>query len=191
VTAAGREITGWPPHRIARGGIARTFQVVKLFKDFSVIENVEVGAISARRLGRQEARARAAEALDVMGIAHLADLPANVLPQGDERRVEIARALATDPTFLLLDEPGAGLNEAEIEGLLPRLQRIREQRGCGILIVDHDMRLIMGLCDRIHVLNYGQTIAEGTPEEVRHEPAVIEAYLGVEEGEDAATASSG
>lgn len=181
VVAGGQEMAGWPPYRIARSGLARTFQVVKLFKDFSVAENVEVAAMSARKLGRAEARSRAEAALDLVGITHLADLPASILPQGEERRVEIARALATDPTFLLLDEPGAGLNDAEIEVLLPTLQRIRQQRGCGILIVDHDMRLIMGLCDRIHVLNYGQTIAEGEPDAIRREPAVIEAYLGAEE----------
>ncbi len=182
VIAGGQEMAGWPPYRIARSGLARTFQVVKLFKDFTVAENVEVAAMSARRLRRSEARERAEAALALVGISHLADLPANILPQGEERRVEIARALATEPTYLLLDEPGAGLNDAEIEVLLPTLQRIREQRGCGILIVDHDMRLIMNLCDRIHVLNYGQTIAEGKPEAIRREPAVIEAYLGAEEG---------
>lgn len=182
VIAAGQEMAGWPPYRIARSGLARTFQVVKLFKDFTVAENVEVGAMSAHRLRRAEARERAEAALSLVGISHLADLPANILPQGQERRVEIARALATDPAFLLLDEPGAGLNDAEVEVLLPTLQHIREERGCGILIVDHDMRLIMNLCDRIHVLNYGQTIAEGKPEAIRREPAVIEAYLGSEEG---------
>lgn len=188
VVAAGREMAGWPPYKIARSGLARTFQVVKLFKDFTVGENVEVAAMSAKRLGRADARVSAEAALDLVGITHLAGLPANILPQGEERRVEIARALATDPTFLLLDEPGAGLNDAEIEVLLPTLQRIREQRGCGILIVDHDMRLIMGLCDRIHVLNYGRTIAEGRPDEIRREPAVIEAYLGAEEGGHGAAA---
>jgi branched-chain amino acid transport system ATP-binding protein len=180
VTVMGQEMAGWPPYRIAREGLGRTFQVVKLFKDFTVAENVEVAAMSAHRIGRVEAQRRAQAALDLMGIGHLANLPANILPQGEERRVEIARALATQPRFLLLDEPGAGLNDAEIEILLPTLQRIREVRGCGILIVDHDMRLIMSLCDRIHVLNYGQTIAEGSPEEIRREPAVIEAYLGSE-----------
>ncbi len=177
--ALGRtDITGWPPHRIARAGLARTFQVVKLFKDFTVLENVEVGAISAGGLSRAEARARAGSVLERIGIAHLAHLPASVLPQGEERRVEIARALATDPAFLLLDEPGAGLNEAEVEVLLPTLERIRREIGCGIVIVDHDMRLIMGLCDRLHVLNYGRTIAQGPPEAVRSDPAVVEAYLG-------------
>jgi ABC-type branched-subunit amino acid transport system ATPase component len=188
VMAGGREMAGWPPHQIARSGLARTFQVVKLFKDFTVAENVEVAAMSAKRLGRAEAGASAEAALELVGITHLADLPANILPQGEERRVEIARALATEPSFLLLDEPGAGLNDAEIEVLLPTLQRIRDRRGCGILIVDHDMRLIMGLCDRIHVLNYGRTIAEGRPEQIRREPAVIEAYLGAEgDGDGAAT----
>jgi branched-chain amino acid transport system ATP-binding protein len=175
------EITGWPPHRIARAGLARTFQIVKLFKDFTVLENAEVGAISAGSATRGEARARAQAALARIGIAHLAAVPAAILPQGEERRVEIARALATNPAFLLLDEPGAGLNDAEVEVLLPTLKRIRDEVGCGILVVDHDMRLIMELCDRIHVLNYGRTIAEGTPDEVRREPAVIEAYLGSEE----------
>lgn len=182
VVVSGQEMAGWPSYRIARSGLARTFQVVKLFKDFTVAENVEVAAMSAHRLRRAEARTRAEAALEMVGISHLAELPANILPQGEERRVEIARALATMPEFLLLDEPGAGLNDAEIEVLLPTLQRIRELRGCGILIVDHDMRLIMNLCDRIHVLNYGQTIAEGNPEAIRREPAVIEAYLGSEEG---------
>lgn len=174
------DMTGWPPHKIARAGLARTFQIVRLFKDFTVRENVEVAAVASGRARGKEVSDRATRALRQLGILDLAQLPARVLPQGEERLVEIARAIATEPRFLLLDEPGAGLNDAEIETFLPTLHRLRSDIGCGILIVDHDMRLIMNLCDRIHVLNYGKTIGEGTPEQVRTEPAVIEAYLGAE-----------
>ncbi|MCA9859107.1 MAG: ABC transporter ATP-binding protein [Thermomicrobiales bacterium] len=175
------DMTGWQPHRIARAGLARTFQIVRLFKDFTVRENVEVAAVASGNARGKVVADRADRALRQLGIFHLANTPARVLPQGEERLVEIARAIATEPRFLLLDEPGAGLNDAEIESFLPTLRRLRTDLGCGILIVDHDMRLIMNLCDRIHVLNYGKTIAEGTPGEVRREPAVIEVYLGAEE----------
>lgn len=174
------DMTGWQPHRIARAGLARTFQIVRLFKDFTVRENVEVAAVASGGARGKDAADRATRAMRQLGILHLADLPARVLPQGEERLVEIARAIATRPKFLLLDEPGAGLNDAEIETFLPTLLRLREAIGCGIVIVDHDMRLIMNLCDRIHVLNYGKTIGDGTPEQIRNEPAVIEAYLGAE-----------
>lgn len=174
------EMTGWLPHKIARAGLARTFQIVRLFKDFTVRENVEVAVVASGGARGKEVGERATVAMRQLGILSLENLPARVLPQGEERLVEIARAIATRPKFLLLDEPGAGLNDAEIERFLPTLLRLREAIGCGIVIVDHDMRLIMNLCDRIHVLNYGKTIADGTPEQIRTEAAVIEAYLGSE-----------
>ncbi len=174
------DMTGWQPHKIARAGLARTFQIVRLFKDFTVRENVEVAVVASGGAKGREASDRATRAMRQLGILHLAELPARVLPQGEERLVEIARAIATQPKFLLLDEPGAGLNDAEIETFLPTLLRLRDAIRCGVVIVDHDMRLIMNLCDRIHVLNYGKSIGDGTPEQIRNEPNVIEAYLGAE-----------
>jgi ABC-type branched-subunit amino acid transport system ATPase component len=177
----GVDITQWPPHKIARYGLARTFQTIKLFKELTVLENVEVSAVSMG-LPRGPARERAYQVLGSLGAERLADTPAGALPYGEERRVEIARALATGPNFLMLDEPAAGLTETESEELLQMLASIPAKTGCGMLIIDHDMRLIMRLCDRLHVLNYGGTIGEGSPEEVRANPAVIEAYLGTSSG---------
>jgi branched-chain amino acid transport system ATP-binding protein len=171
-------ITGWPPHKIPFTGIARTFQVVRLFKALTVLENVEVAAVSVKRLSRKDAKERARNALELVGLTRRADVQAGTLPYGEERELEIARALVTDPKFLLLDEPGAGLNEDESETLLKNLARLPGEIGCGMLVVDHDMRLIMRLCDRIHVLDHGSTIAQGTPEEVRNNPEVKKAYLG-------------
>jgi branched-chain amino acid transport system ATP-binding protein len=171
------DITNWPPHKIAPLGLARTFQTIKLFAGLTVLENVEVAAVSAG-IPRHRARQLAYEVLERLGASHLADLQAGALPYGAERRVEISRALATSPRFLLLDEPAAGLNEAESDELLQTLVSIPQELGCGILIVDHDMRLIMRLCHRVHVLNYGRTIGEGKPEEVRQNAAVLQAYLG-------------
>jgi len=182
------DVTGWPPHRIAPLGVARTFQTVKLFPALTVLENVEVAAVSTglpRRQASQQARAVLAE----VEIDWLAEMPAGALPYGEERRVEIARALVMNPRFLLLDEPAAGLNDIESERLLQILSAIPMQHGCGMLIVEHDMRLIMRLCDRLHVLNYGRTIGEGTPQEIRRHPAVIAAYLG--SGQEKQGAGSG
>jgi branched-chain amino acid transport system ATP-binding protein len=177
VRVGGVDITGWAPDRIAHMGLARTFQTIKLFSGLSVLENVEVAGVSVG-LARREARRHAYQVLDSLGAARLAPLPAGALPYGEERRVEIARGLATNPRFLLLDEPAAGLTETESEELLRTLSAIPRRTGCGMLIIDHDMRLIMRLCDRLHVLNYGETIGEGTPEEIRRSPVVIQAYLG-------------
>lgn len=179
VLVDGQRVTRRPPHQIARAGLARTFQTIKLFTELTVLENVEVGAVSAG-MNRRSAHKHAQVILAELGIAHLGHLAAGTLPYGDERRVEVARALACGPRYLLLDEPAAGLNEQESDTLLDTLALIPETYSCGILIVDHDMRLIMRLCDRLHVLNYGKTIATGTPDEIRKNPAVISAYLGTE-----------
>jgi len=170
-------ITNKKPYQVAHVGLARTFQTIRLFRDLTVTENVEVAAVSMG-LSRKEARQRAREVLVEIGIASWADMLAGVLPYGLERRVEVARALATKPKFLFLDEPAAGLNEDESEELLQILSAIPAKKNLGMLIVDHDMRLIMRLCHRLHVLNFGKTIGEGTPEEVRKIPAVLQAYLG-------------
>lgn len=177
IIAAGYEITGLSSFQVARAGIARTFQTVRLFGSLTVRENVEVAALSVGK-PRGIARALADEALAELGIDEWRNNLASTLPYGDERRVEIARALAMSPEFLLLDEPAAGLNEDESEQLLRILAPIPASRRLGMLIIDHDMRLIMQLCHRIHVLNYGRTIGEGSPEEVRRIPDVVEAYLG-------------
>ena len=178
ITAGTTNITRQPPHTIARAGVARTFQTIRLFRELTVQENVEVAAISAARMSRRRAREQARTALEELGIARWSRARASILPYGHERRVEIARALAMNPGFLLLDEPAAGLNEDESDELLHILTELPRRCGFGMLIIDHDMRLIMRLCNRLHVLNYGKTICEGTPDEVRSVPAVVEAYLG-------------
>jgi branched-chain amino acid transport system ATP-binding protein len=173
----GLEITGRRPYQIAHAGLARTFQTIRLFRELTVQENVEVAAVSMG-LSRREAQKRAIGILEEIGISRWAEMRAGELPYGLERRVEVARALATQPRFLFLDEPAAGLNEEESEELLRVLVALPSQKNLGMLIVDHDMRLIMRLCHRLHVLNFGRTIGEGTPEQVRKIPAVLQAYLG-------------
>lgn len=183
VVADGVDITGWKSYRIARAGLARTFQRVRLFGGLSVVENIIVAAMSVG-VGRREAFEDARALLAQLRMEHCADLPATALPFGHERLVEVARALAMRPKFLLLDEPAAGLNEEESGELLRRLSAIPAEQNLGMLIVDHDMHLIMRLCDRLHVLDYGRTIAEGTPEEVRTVTEVVEAYLGTAAAEE-------
>ncbi|NPV55165.1 MAG: ABC transporter ATP-binding protein [Anaerolineae bacterium] len=171
------EITKLKAYEVATHRISRTFQTIRLFRNLTVMENAEVAAVGVG-ISRKNARQKAMTALSEMKLESYADLLAGTLPYGLERRLEIARALAMDPVFLLLDEPGAGLNEEECNDLLVVLDHIRKKYDLGILIVEHDMRLIMRLCDRLHVLQSGKTIGEGTPEEIQENPAVIDAYLG-------------
>jgi branched-chain amino acid transport system ATP-binding protein len=171
------DITGLSPRAVALKGVARSFQIVRLFNNLTVVENVEAAAL-AHGEGLRSARRKAEKLLDEFRLAAKADELGSALSYGDKRRVEIARALAADPKFLLLDEPAAGMNEGETDALLAALSGLPKQRGLGLLIIDHDMGLILKLCDRLHVLASGRTIAEGGAEEVRRDPAVIEAYLG-------------
>ena len=171
------DVSGLAPRQIALRGVARSFQIVRLFKNLTVEENVETAAL-ARGLGRRAARRRAASLLAEFRLEHLAGQSAGTLSYGDERRVEIARALAGEPAYLLLDEPAAGMNEAEADTLLEVLRVLPAERGLGLLVIDHDMPFIMRLCQRLHVLASGRTIGEGDVDTVRRLPAVIEAYLG-------------
>jgi len=177
IRADGIDITGKPAYKIAHAGVARTFQKVKLFRELTVLENVKVAAVSLGMPSRQ-ARQLARTTLEDLGIEMWSDRLAGSLPYGHERRAEVARALAMNPKFLLLYEPAAGMDERESAELLHILAPVPKKKNLGMLIVDHDMNLIMQLCDRLQVLNYGRTIGEGTPEEVRRIPEVIEAYLG-------------
>ena len=173
ISVGGVDATGHWPHDFARLGVGRTFQQVRLFTEMTVAENVEVGAVA-----RGQDAARVDALLERLRLAQVRDRLAVTLPYGQQRRAEIARALAGSPRFLLLDEPAAGMNEAESDDLLEAIKAVRDDEGCAVLIVDHDLRLIMRLCERIHVLAEGKTICEGTAEEVRRDPAVIQAYLG-------------
>jgi ABC-type branched-subunit amino acid transport system ATPase component len=173
VEVSGHTATGRQPHVFARLGVGRTFQQIRLFGDMTVRENVEVGAVAGR-----EPLATVGPLLAQIGLEADAGRMAATLAYGQQRRVEIARALAGGPRFLLLDEPAAGMNERESDELLETIKVVRDERGLGVLIVDHDLRLIMRLCERIHVLAEGRTICEGSPEAVRSDPGVIEAYLG-------------
>ena len=173
----GQDVTGWPPQRLVRNGLVRTFQDVATFPQLTVFENVELGALGAG-LSRRQARGRAWSLIEELGLRRVARLPASSLPHGEERRVGIARAVAVGPKFLLLDEPGAGLDDAESLALAESIAKIRDELGCGVLLVEHDMRIIFRVCERIQVLDYGKSIAVGTPEEIRTSRAVIAAYLG-------------
>ena len=192
----GKDTHGMSTAQVNRAGIARTFQNIRLFKEMSVIDNIKVGlhesmkydlASSLIRLPNywkeeKHCTERAFELLDIFHMADMAYTQAGSLPYGAQRRLEIMRALATSPKLLLLDEPAAGMNPSETAELTETIRRIRDEFNIAVLLIEHDMSLVMGICEGIAVLNFGRIIAKGTPDEIRDNPQVIEAYLGKKEG---------
>lgn len=193
----GIDIKGMPTHKVNKLGIARTFQNIRLFTDMTALDNVKVGMHNSIRCSfgssllhlpgyyktEKQANQRAMELLEFMDLGSVANQKAGSLPYGVQRRLEIVRALATDPSIILLDEPAAGMNPSETTELMHQIRRIRDSFHIAIFLIEHDMNLVMNVCEAIAVVNYGRIIAKGTPEEVRSNPAVIEAYLGREEAE--------
>tara|TARA_R110002049_G_scaffold172708_6_gene339525 strand:+ start:8073 stop:8843 length:771 start_codon:yes stop_codon:yes gene_type:complete len=194
----GKSLTGLPQHAIAAHGLIRTFQLVKLFPNLTVVENVEVGRHLKTHGGilsavlrtpsvlrmEEDVRTRAMELLDSVGLSEVSSLQATSLPYGQQRLLEIARALAAEPQMLLLDEPAAGLNHEESARLGCLIRSIAD-RGVTVLMIEHDMKLVMSIADKVVVLDFGMKLAEGKPEDIQHDPAVLAAYLGSSEIEDA------
>lgn len=174
----GRDVSAWTPQQLARAGLSRTFQGVRPFGRLTVRDNIAIGALGVG-VAPAEARRRAETLLLQYGLEDFALMPASALPAGLQRRLGIARALAAQPRVLLLDEPAAGLNEVEGDELVSLVSKVRADSGCAVVVVEHAMRVIMKLCDRLHVLDGGQTLATGTPAEIRADTRVREAYLGV------------
>jgi len=188
----GEDISDWRSHRITAAGIARTFQNIRLFKELSVLDNVRLGAfaqhryslLDALRRGRhfvdteQELTRQAFELLERFNLTRYAHTPARHLPYGEQRRIEMARALISRPQVLLLDEPAAGMNSSETEDLIRLIRQVQEDFGLTILLIEHQMRVVVNLCRRLTVLDFGETIAAGSPQEIQRHPAVLEAYLG-------------
>jgi branched-chain amino acid transport system ATP-binding protein len=188
----GEDISAWASHRITAAGIARTFQNIRLFKDLSVLDNVRLGAFAQHRYGllgalcqsrsfqEEEGRLarRAWELLERFQLTRYADTPARQLPYGEQRRCEMARALISGPRLLLLDEPAAGMNQSEAEELIRIVRELKDEFRLTIILIEHQMRVVLNLCQRVTVLDFGCTIASGPPQEIQHHPAVLEAYLG-------------